>query len=80
MMNVKIVLKGDVWMTEISLTLLDWAIILFEMVITMIVYAIIKGWYDNRRWEKHIYQILKQYRSKYGEDIECENLKYDSDD
>lgn len=64
-------------MTEIlALTCLDWAIVLFEMVIAMIVFAIVKGWYDNRRWEKHIYQILEEYRSKYGVDDGCELLLY----
>lgn len=55
---------------------LDLAIIGFEMVIAMIVYAIVKGWYDNRRWEKHIYQIVEQYRAKYGVDEGCEMLMY----
>lgn len=62
-------------MTEV-LTMLDWAIILFELVIAMIVYAIVKGWYDNRKWEKHIYLILEEYRAKYGIDTGCEMLLY----
>jgi hypothetical protein len=46
------------------------------LLICTIVYAIVKGWYDNRKWEKHIYQILEQYRAKYGKDPGCELLIY----
>lgn len=64
-------------MTEIIMyNSLDLAIMLFELVFAMIVFAIVKGWYDNRKWEKHIYQILKQYRAKYGVDEGCEMLLY----
>ena len=64
-------------MTEIIMyNSLDLAIIGIEMVIAMIVYAIVKGWYENRRWEKHIYQIVEQYRAKYGVDEVCEMLLY----
>ena len=64
-------------MTEIIMyNSLDLAIILFEMVFAMIVFAIVKGWYDNRKWEKHIYQVLEQYRAKYGVDEGCEMLLY----
>ena len=64
-------------MTEImAMTFLDWAILLFEMIIAMVVYAIVKGWYDNRKWEKHIYLILEEYRAKYGVDTGCEMLLY----
>lgn len=63
-------------MTEIALTLLDWTIILFEMAIAMIIFAIVKGWYDNRKWKNHIYQILEEYRAKYGVDSGCELLLY----
>ena len=64
-------------MTEIIMyNPLDLAIILFEILIGMIVFAIVKGWIDNRRWEKHIYQILEQYRAKYGVDESCERLLY----
>ena len=62
-------------MTEIIMyNSLDLAIMLFELVFAMIVFAIVKGWYDNRKWEKHIYQILEQYRAKYGVDEGCEML------
>lgn len=44
------------------------------------VYGLIKGWMDNRRWEKHIYQILEQYRAKYGKDQSCELLMYIKED
>ena len=48
-------------MTEIIMyNSFDLAIMLFELVFAMIVFAIVKGWYDNRKWEKHIYQILIQ--------------------
>ena len=63
-------------MTEIALTLLDWAIILSEFLVAMIVYAIVKGWIDNKKWEKHIYKILEEYRAKYGVDEGCELLLY----
>ena len=54
----------------------DLAIVGFEMVIAMIVYAIVKAWYDNRKFEKNSYQILEQYRAKYGVDEGCELLMY----
>ena len=54
----------------------DLAIMLFELVFAMIVFAIVKGWYDNRKWEKHIYQVVEQYRAKYGVDEGCEMLLY----
>ena len=54
----------------------DLAIMLFELVFAMIVFAIVKGWYDNRKWEKHIYQVVEQYRAKYGVDEGCEMLVY----
>ena len=54
----------------------DLAIMLFELVFAMIVFAIVKGWYDNRKWEKHIYQVVEQYRAKYGVDESCEMLLY----
>ena len=41
------------------------------LVFLTIVYAIVKGWYDNKRWEKKIYKILERYRNKYGDDAEC---------
>ena len=64
-------------MTEIIMyNSFDLAIILFEMVFAMIVFAIVKGWYDNRKWEKHIYQVVEQYRAKYGVDESCEMLLY----
>lgn len=64
-------------MTEVlMLSLLDMAIFLFEILMGAIVFAIVKGWYDNRRWEKHIYQIVEQYRAKYGVDQGCEMLLY----
>lgn len=64
-------------MTEIIMyNSLDLAIMLFEMVFAMIVFAIVKGWYDNRKWEKHIYQVVEQYRAKYGVDESCEMLLY----
>lgn len=64
-------------MTEIIMyNSLDLAILLFELVICAIVFAIVKGWYDNKRWEKHIYKILEQYRGKYGVDEGCEMLLY----
>ena len=50
------------------------------MLCFIIVYAVIKSYFDNKRWEKHTYQILKQYREKYGNDIECENLCYNKFD
>ena len=64
-------------MTEIIMyNSLDLAIMLFELVFAMIVFAIVKGWYDNRKWEKHIYQVVEQYRAKYGVDEGCEMLLY----
>ena len=64
-------------MTEIIMyNSLDLAIILFELLFAMIVFAIVKGWYDNRKWEKHIYQVVEQYRAKYGVDEGCEMLMY----
>lgn len=64
-------------MTEIIMyNLLDLVLILIELLVCAIVFAIVKGWYDNRKWEKHIYQILEQYRAKYGVDEGCEMLLY----
>ena len=64
-------------MTEIIMyNSFDLAIMLFELVFAMIVFAIVKGWYDNRKWEKHIYQVVEQYRAKYGVDESCEMLLY----
>ena len=64
-------------MTEIIMyNSFDLAIILFEMVFAMIIFAIVKGWYDNKKWEKHIYQVVEQYRAKYGVDEGCEMLLY----
>lgn len=64
-------------MTEIIMyNSFDLAIILFEMVFAMIVFAIVKGWYDNKKWEKHIYHVVEQYRAKYGVDESCEMLLY----
>lgn len=63
-------------MTEIASIYFNWAILLFEMVIAMIIFAIVKGWYDNRRWKSHVYQILEEYRAKYGVDSGCELLLY----
>ena len=64
-------------MTEIIMyNSLDFVILLVELLICTIVFAIVKGWYDNRRWEKHIYKILEQYRAKYGVDQGCEMLIY----
>lgn len=64
-------------MTEIIMyDSLDLAVILFELVFAMIVFAIVKGWYDNKKWEKHIYQVVEQYRAKYGVDEGCEMLLY----
>ena len=64
-------------MTEIIMyNSFDLAIMLFELVFAMIVFAIVKGWYDNRKWEKHIYQVVEQYRAKYSVDESCEMLLY----
>ena len=64
-------------MTEIIMyNSFDLAIMLFELVFAMIVFAIVKGGYDNRKWEKHIYQVVEQYRAKYGVDESCEMLLY----
>ena len=64
-------------MTEIIMyNSFDLAIMLFELVLAMIVFAIVKSWYDNRKWEKHIYQVVEQYRAKYGVDESCEMLLY----
>ena len=64
-------------MTEIIMyNSFDLAIMLFELVFAMIVFAIVKGWYDNSKWEKHIYQVVEQYRAKYGVDESCEMLLY----
>ena len=64
-------------MTEVIMyNSIDLAIILLEILAGMFVFAIVKGWYDNRRWEKHIYQIVEQYRSKYGINHDCEMLMY----
>lgn len=56
--------------------LISSVILCFGMIMVMILYAIIKGWIDNKRWEKNIYQILEQYRAKYGVDEGCELLMY----
>ena len=64
-------------MTEIIMyNSLDLVILLGELLICTIVFAIVKGWYDNRRWEKRIYKILEEYRAKYGVDEGCEMLLY----
>ena len=64
-------------MTEIIMyNSLDLAILFAELLICTIVFAIVKGWYDNRRWEKRIYKILEEYRAKYGVDQGCEMLMY----
>ena len=64
-------------MTEIIMyNSLDLAILFAELLICTIVFAIVKGWYDNRRWEKRIYKILEGYRAKYGVDEGCEMLLY----
>lgn len=55
---------------------LDLAVLLGELLICSIVFAIVIGWYDNKKWEKHIYKILTQYRAKYGVDEGCEMLMY----
>ena len=34
------------------------------------------GYFEDRRWKKHIYLILEEYRAKYGEDESCELLLY----
>ena len=68
-------------MTEIIVpNLLDYVILLVELLICTIVFAIIKGWSDNRRWERHIYKILEQYREKYGVDEGCERLMYEKEE
>ena len=68
-------------MTEIIMyNLLDLVIILVDLLVCTIVFAIVKGWYDNKKWEKHIYKILEQYRGKYGVDEGCEMLLYEKGD
>lgn len=60
-------------MTEIiSFTLLDLVIMTF----CVIVYAVIRSYFENRKWKKHIYLILEEYRAKYGIDEGCELLLY----
>lgn len=64
-------------MTEVIMyNSLDLAILFAELLVCTIVFAIVKGWYDNRRWEKRIYKILEEYRAKYGVDQGCEMLMY----
>lgn len=63
-------------MSTLIFSPLDLTMILLELINVMIIFAIIKGWIDNRRWEKHIYKILEQYRAKYGVDESCELLLY----
>ena len=64
-------------MTEIvSFTLLDLVIMTFELLLCVIVYAVIRSYFENKKWEKHIYLILEEYRAKYGEDESCELLLY----
>lgn len=64
-------------MTEVIMyNSLDLVILLAELLVCTIVFAIVKGWYDNRRWEKRIYKILEEYRAKYGVDQGCEMLLY----
>jgi len=64
-------------MTEIIMyNSLDFVILLVELLICTIVFAIVKGWYDNKKWEKHIYNVLEEYRAKYGVDEGCEMLMY----
>ena len=63
-------------MTTLIYNPLDLAIVGLELLICMIIYAVIKGYIDNKRWEKHIYLILEEYRAKYGVDEGCEMLLY----
>lgn len=64
-------------MTEIIMyNSLDLVILLVELLICTIVFAIVKGWCDNKKWEKHIYNVLEEYRAKYGVDEGCEMLLY----
>lgn len=64
-------------MTEIIMyNSLDLVILLVELLVCAIVFAIVKGWYDNKKWEKHIYNVLEEYRAKYGVDEGCEMLLY----
>jgi hypothetical protein len=64
-------------MTEIIMyNSLDLVLWLIGILVCTIVFAIVKGWYDNKKWEKHIYKILEQYREKYGVDEGCEMLMY----
>lgn len=67
-------------MSEIIMyNLLDPVILLIELLVCTIVFAIVKSWYDNKKWEKHIYKILEQYREKYGVDEGCEMLLYEKE-
>lgn len=64
-------------MTEIIMyNSLDLVILSGELLICAIVFAIVKGWYDNKKWEKHIYKVLEEYRARYGVDDGCELLLY----
>lgn len=63
-------------MTVIEYNLFDLLIFSLELIGCVILYAIIKGWIENRRWEKHIYKVVEEYRAKYGVDDGCELLMY----
>lgn len=63
-------------MTVIEYNLFDLLIFSLELIGCVILYAIIRGWIENKRWEKHIYKVVEEYRAKYGVDEGCELLMY----
>ena len=47
---------------------------LIMLLICAIVYAVVKGYVENKRWEKNVYKKLEKYRGKYGVDESCEHI------
>lgn len=63
-------------MTIITYTIFDLLIIGLELLSCMVVYAIIRSYFYEKKWENHIYLILEEYRAKYGKDEGCEMLLF----
>lgn len=69
-------IRGGQMSEVMSFTLLDMAYCSAIMLISMIVYAVVKSYFDNKKFEKHIYKVVENYRAKYGVDNGCEMLLY----
>ena len=50
----------------------EWFFSIIIFFIGTVIYAIVKSYLDNKRWERDMYKRLERYRSKYGFDDECE--------